>query len=166
MKINVQKNSFPENFGIKDTHGFISATEKLGQSKLEELKLVPEQTSEISFALTFADKEEMRAVNFRYREVDAPTDVLSFPLWENEEGLYIPPEDWQELPLGDVLVCSEVVISNAVENSKQPDEELALVIFHAMLHLTGFDHDTEERRKEMWALQDGLVEQLMKELKQ
>ncbi|MDO4952421.1 MAG: rRNA maturation RNase YbeY [Synergistaceae bacterium] len=166
MKINIQENSFPEVFGIKNTHEFISAAEKLGQAKLEDLKLVPEQTSEISFALTFADKEEMRTVNLRYREVNAPTDVLSFPLWENEEGLFMPPEDWQELPLGDVLICPDVIISNAAENGKQPEEELALVIFHALLHLTGYDHDTEDRRKVMWEIQDELVGQLIKELKQ
>ena len=164
MKISRQFEELPAVFGIKDNGKFLAAAEKTAQSKLEELFLIPQHTKEISVSLTFLDSSAMQETNMRYREIDAPTDVLSFPMWEDENGYYTPPEGWGELPLGDIVICPEVVVKNAQDNKKHPYEEFALVFFHSVLHLTGYDHDTEERKKEMWALQDELVASLVKEL--
>lgn len=142
----------------------ISLFETTGQTRLDELGILPQTVQESAFSLSFFDKKGMQSINAKYREIDAPTDVLSFPMWENEEGLFTPPEDWDELPLGDIVVCPEIVAQNAKENGKSFNEELALVIFHGLLHLCGYDHDTDERKAEMWKEQDALVAKFMKEV--
>ena len=164
MKINCVTDARLSGFKIKDTAKFFFAAEKLAAEKLARLGLIPDSAKEITVSLSFLDKTEMQTLNFKYRDTDTATDVLSFPLWEDENGHFAPPEDWTELPLGDIAVCPEVVISNAAENGKEPYEELALVIFHSILHLTGYDHDTEERKNEMWTLQDELTAAFVKEL--
>ncbi len=164
MKINCIADTLLSDFKIKDTSKFLLAAEKLAAEKLAQLKLIPDTAKEITVSLNFLDKTEMQTLNFKYRDTAAATDVLSFPLWEDENGHFAPPEDWTELPLGDIVVCPETVISNAKENNKEPYEELALVIFHSILHLTGYDHDTEERKNEMWTLQNELTAAFVKEL--
>ncbi|MEG1799913.1 MAG: rRNA maturation RNase YbeY, partial [Synergistaceae bacterium] len=74
----------------------------------------------------------------------------------------VPPSDWETLPLGDIMVCPDVVAKNASENNRTEEEETVLVISHGLLHLIGRDHDTEEREATMWREQDALVEEYFK----
>jgi len=110
----------------------------------------------VSASLSFLDEPEMRALNKRYRGVDEPTDVLSFPLWE-EGGVFSPPADWPELPLGDVVVSLSYVRRNAEISKVDYNDEITLVIVHGVLHLVGYDHDTEDREREMWREQETLA---------
>ena len=75
----------------------------------------------------------MAEINKEYRETEGPTDVLSFAMWENEEGAFEPPADWESLPLGDIVVCPEAVAKNAAENGKSVESETVLVICHGFL---------------------------------
>ncbi|MDR1481823.1 MAG: rRNA maturation RNase YbeY [Synergistaceae bacterium] len=106
-------------------------------------------------ALTFVSKTDIKYLNSMYRDVPEPTDVLSFPLWE-EDGVFSPPPWREELPLGDVVVSPEFVRDNAGSGKIAYDGEMVLVVIHGILHLVGFDHDTEERRIAMWDLQERL----------
>jgi len=160
MKIDAVGSELLKDFTQLDFDIFCKDAEAVGQSKLEELALLPDAVEETSLALSFFSPEEMRKINKQYREVDAPTDVLSFPMWEDETGHFAPPADWKELPLGDLIICPEVVVKNAKENGKSFEQELALVLFHGLLHLCGYDHDTEERQAEMWKLQEEMVEKI------
>ena len=108
-------------------------------------------------ALSFVSKAEIKNLNVRYRSVPEPTDVLSFPLWE-EDGVFSPPPWQDELPLGDVVISPEFVRDNARSLGVGCDREMALVVIHGILHLVGFDHDTEERRTVMWDVQERLRE--------
>ncbi len=162
MQINTQC-VLPEVFGILSNENFWNTMRRLTQIKLKSLGKIPAYTKEFSVSLTLLSTKKMQEINYRYRGVDAPTDVLSFPMWEDKNGNYVPPEDWEELPLGDIVICPDVVIKNASDNGKQPYEELALVFFHSVLHLIGYDHDTEKRKDEMWTLQDELTTSLKEE---
>ena len=142
----------------------LSLFETIAQTRLDELALLPQAVSECSFSLSFFDKSNIQQLNAKYREIDAPTDVLSFAMWENEAGLFAPAEDWEELPLGDIVICPEIVAQNALENGKSFNEEIALVVFHGLLHLCGYDHDTEDRKAKMWQEQDKLVAKFMREI--
>ncbi len=102
--------------------------------------------------VSFVSDAEIAALNRQYRGIAEPTDVLSFPLWE-EGGVFSPPEDWADLPLGDVVVAPEYVARNT-HGAADYDREIVLVIVHGALHLIGHDHDSEERERAMWALQD------------
>ena len=106
-------------------------------------------------SLSFVGDAEIRALNASYRGIDEPTDVLSFPLWE-EDGRFCPPGGWDELPLGDVVVSPDFVRESAKREGRDFAAEIVLMIVHGTLHLVGFDHDAEAREAEMWRAQDEL----------
>ena len=114
--------------------------------------------SDFRVALSFVTDEDIRALNARYRRIDETTDVLSFPLWE-EEGAFTPPTGWSELPLGDVVVSPAYVERTARESGSDCAANLVLVVVHGALHLVGYDHDTDERQREMWDAQERIVAQ-------
>lgn len=141
---------------------FIKKLEKIYAKALEREESIPEAAKDTEISLTFMNEDEIARINKEYREVDSPTDVLSFPMWESEKGTFVPPSDWETLPLGDIMVCPDVVAKNASENNRTEEEETVLVISHGLLHLIGRDHDTEEREAAMWREQDALVEEYFK----
>ena len=116
-----------------------------------------EETRETEVSVSFVDPNSMAELNRTYRQVEGPTDVLSFPLWE-EEGRFLPPP-WEDLPLGDLVVCPEEV--EPLEGSR--DRGMLLVVHHGFLHLLGWDHDTSEKEARMWALQDRLLRETLEE---
>ena len=136
---------------------FIRGVEEIFSEFVRQKGSIPAVTEDVEISLTFVPKDAMADLNKKYREVEGPTDVLSFPMWEDENGSFTPPDDWETLQLGDIVVCPEVVEKNAADNCKCFAEETALVTFHGCLHLIGYDHDTDERRDEMWREQDAMV---------
>ncbi len=116
--------------------------EKAAESCLVKEGLQPDD-AEIS--VTFASKEEIRELNRTYRDIDRPTDVLSFPLVEDFENL----EAGQELMLGDVVICVEQAEEQAVEYGHSRERELVYLFVHSVCHLLGFDHMEEEEKREM-----------------
>lgn len=118
--------------------------------------------SDFRVALSFIGDAEMRTLNASYRQLDEPTDVLSFPLWE-EGGVFSPPEGWDILPLGDVVVSPSFVAREAATKGSDYLADLALVIVHGALHLVGYDHDTDERQAEMWSAQEYVAGEYVKQ---
>ena len=96
---------------------------------------------------------EMQALNRDYRDADKPTNVLSFPAG-TIEGL--PPEE--SGPLGDIVVCADVVMEEAREQGKAPEDHWAHLLVHGTLHLLGYDHMTEAEAEEMERLEIRLLE--------
>lgn len=107
----------------------------------------------VQVSLSFMDEAEMRNVNREFRDVDSPTDVLTFPLYEDEAGNFVPP-DVSPLMLGDIAVCADVVKRNASAHGVSDTSEFALVLFHGLLHLLAWDHDTPEKEAAMWSVQE------------
>ncbi|MCX6580496.1 MAG: rRNA maturation RNase YbeY [Candidatus Aminicenantes bacterium] len=97
-------------------------------------------------------KEEAQELNSRYLQRDYPTDVLSFPF--NEE---VPDEGFY---LGDIFVCYPIAGEQAKENGIKLEEELLMLMVHGILHLGGYDHETDSG--EMEKLQAQLLEKLGK----
>ena len=97
--------------------------------------------------------EEIRVLNHEYRNVDEPTDVLSFPLDINEN------ENLPVLMLGDIVICPDEVSRLHTELDSQ--EAMCLMIAHSFLHLLGYDHDTQEKENEMWKVQDDIKAKLL-----
>lgn len=122
------------------------------ESAAERLGLPPE--TELSLAVV--DAEEIRALNRRYRQVDAPTDVLSFPLLELEPGMPLPTD---EIPpvLGDVVISLEHVYRQAEAYGHGPKREAAFLAVHGLLHLLGHDHDNPESEARMFGLQEEIL---------
>ena len=113
----------------------------------------PDRT-EIS--VSFADKEEIRQLNRTYRHVDKPTDVLSFPQYDDLN--YIPEEG--EIPLGDVVICTEKAEEQAEEFGTGIERELIYLFTHSILHLLGYDHIEDDDRNEMRSREEEIMDSL------
>ena len=95
----------------------------------------------------------IHAINLASREVDRPTDVLSFPMFQLEAGN--PPDDWDSYidpetglcPLGDMAISLERTVAQAKEFGHSTRREIGYLTIHSMLHLLGYDHLDEGAQK-------------------
>ena len=145
---------------------FVSHFERLDILSAELEDLLSERLAgreEVVVSLAAVSDDEIRSLNAKYRHVDEPTDVLSFPLWEYD-GEFIPPSSWERLPLGDVVISPERVRENTGAENMGYNNEMALMIIHGVLHLIGFDHDTGERMDEMWSVQRNVLSKYLAKL--
>ena len=94
---------------------------------------------ELEISVTFTDDEKIRVLNRRFRGIDRATDVLSFPLFEDGEGLPDMPD-----MLGDVVLSLERARAQAQEFGHSFEREVAFLTVHSVLHLLGYDHETSE----------------------
>lgn len=111
-----------------------------------------EKGAELS--VTFTDNEGIHAENLRMRGVDAPTDVLSFPMFEDvadTEG---------DCSFGDILLSLEKAEEQAELYGHSYEREVVFLVVHSMLHLIGYDHMEEEEEKEMRSKQREIMKKL------
>ena len=95
-------------------------------------------------AVRVVGPNESRALNRQWRGKDKPTNVLSFPAPDqNRRGM---PVD-QPLPLGDLVICADVVRREAQRDGKDIEAHWAHMIIHGTLHLAGYDHETGDRER-------------------
>ena len=118
--------------------------------------------------LTLTDNDGIREINRMYREIDAPTDVLSFPmlsydtpgdfsaLEDDYEDNFNP--DTGEIMLGDIVISTDRVREQAKAYGHSERREYAFLIVHSMLHLFGYDHVTEEEAAQMEAKQRQILD--------
>lgn len=102
-----------------------------------------DENSEIS--VSFVDNERIREINREFRNIDAPTDVLSFPLADNREFDLDP--DSECYALGDIIISTERASKQAEEIGHSTEHEIAFLVIHSMLHLLGYDHPDEESQQ-------------------
>ena len=95
-------------------------------------------------SVTFTDNEGIHELNKKFREVDKPTDVLSFPLFDFEGETDEPPVDEIMSNLGDIVISLEKAKEQAEEYGHSFEREVAFLCVHSMLHLLGYDHETSE----------------------
>lgn len=117
--------------------------------------------------LTLTDNAKIREINQMYREIDTPTDVLSFPLLsyvqagdfsgieEDYEDNFNP--DTGEVMLGDIVISVDRVIEQASSYGHSVRREYAFLIVHSMLHLFGYDHMTPEEEAQMEEKQNAIL---------
>ena len=107
-------------------------------------------------------------INLDMRDVDRPTDVLSFPEFEFTPG-EPPTEDDEDyfdiatglLPLGDMVISVERVKEQAKEYGHSAKRELSYLVVHSVLHLLGYDHlDEGPQKAQMRAREDAIMEEL------
>lgn len=123
--------------------------------------------AEVNVLLT--DNEAIREINRDQRGIDAPTDVLSFPMIEFEkeadfDHVEDAAEDYfnletGELMLGDIVVSVEKVAEQAEKYGHSKERELAFLVAHSMLHLCGYDHMDDGEREIMEAKQREILAQ-------
>lgn len=118
-----------------------------------------ENDAEVSVTLT--DGEGIQDLNLRFRGIDAPTDVLSFPLFDFEGETDEPPVDDIQNMLGDIVLNLERTQAQAEEFGHSFEREAAFLTVHSMLHLLGYDHETgEEDEADMRARQRDVMERM------
>ncbi|MGH2459250.1 MAG: rRNA maturation RNase YbeY [Chloroflexota bacterium] len=115
-----------------------------------------DQPVELSVVIT--DDAEIQALNREYRHQDRPTDVLSFSQGEGPGGFPVPPGAAR--PLGDVVISYDRVRTQAVEYGHSPRRELAYLTVHGLLHLLGFDHETDADRQRMRSAEEAALANL------
>ena len=104
-------------------------------------KLLCNKKCELS--ISFVSLDEIHELNLKYRNIDKPTDVLSFP-GINES-------------LGDIIISYEKAKEQADSLGHSFERELAFLVIHGFLHLLGFDHETKEDEEKMIALQKEII---------
>ena len=144
--------------------------EKIAQTVIEKSLDILECPYETEVNLLITGSEETQQLNRSFRGIDRTTDVLSFPMLDlNEEGDFseIDEEDSDtfnpetgELLLGDIVINSDRVLSQAQEYGHSVKREYAFLITHSVLHLCGYDHMTEDEEIRMRAMQDEILHQL------
>ena len=113
------------------------------------------QKSYLKAEVVFSDGENMQYLNRTTRDVDSITDVLSYPSLEGIRGEVLLPENCRtELEgkyifLGSIVLCDEKIKEQAKELGHSDEEEREYLIIHGLMHLFGYDHMTDEDKKEM-----------------
>jgi probable rRNA maturation factor len=108
-------------------------------------------------SLSFVDNEEIHKLNKEYRSVDRATDVLSFPLIDDEFDFQI---DIEEKILGDIVISLEKALEQSEEYKHSFEREVCFLVCHSMFHLMGYDHDNDENTKEMRKKEEAVLNKL------
>ena len=111
--------------------------------------------------LVIANEELLHQLNRDYRDIDAPTDVLSFAAQEETEGqdVFVSAPEAQNY-LGDVVISFSTAERQADAVGHSVADELCLLTVHGVLHLLGYDHASEEQEADMWARQSQILASL------
>ena len=150
------------------TPGFSFHYKKLAESVIEQSLDTEGFPYEAEVNLTLVDEERIHEINLDMRQIDAPTDVLSFPMIAYEYPADFDGVDDQlddcvnpdtgEVLLGDIVICVQRVYQQAEEYGHSVKREYAFLISHSMLHLMGYDHMVPEDAELMEAHQRKILD--------
>ena len=120
------------------------------------------ETSKLYISITLTTPTNIQRINKEYREIDKPTDVLSFPMFEKEElDEKIEKQDFEfEDVLGDIVISIEQVKEQALEYGHSFERELAYMVVHGFYHLMGYDHMVEEDKSIMRQKEENVLKML------
>lgn len=130
---------------IKIDEEIENIVEKSIEAALKEIEF----TEDYEVSVSFVGDEEIHELNRDYRGVDRTTDVLSFPMDDEFTNM-----------LGDIVININKVIEQAKEYGHSEKREISYLTVHSTLHLMGFDHEEEEDKKDMRAVEDRVMENL------
>lgn len=158
------------NFDYEVTKQFDFDYEEMEKKVVEACLDQEECPYEAEVSILLTDNEAIRQINQEYRGIDAPTDVLSFPVidydtpgdfsnLEEHISEYFHPESG-ELLLGDIVISIDKAEAQSTEYGHSLMRELAFLTAHSMFHLFGYDHMEEEERKVMEDKQKEVLDKL------
>lgn len=136
---------------INDTDKEVVEQEKLNnyiKYVVDELEL-----EKCEFNIIIIDNERIREINREYRKIDKETDVISFALEDNMDISY---DDFRLL--GDIYISIDRCYEQAMEYGHSREREICFLATHGILHLLGYDHMESEDEKEMFSLQNKLLD--------
>jgi len=130
-------------------------TKRLGEVIRRTLDTEVQPRTPVELALVVGDDAQIHKLNRQFRGVDAPTDVLSFAMSEDEIDTAHSPD--MPSHLGDVIVSYPRAKAQAEAGGHTTEDELDLLVVHGVLHLLGYDHDTNSQKSRMWARQETIL---------
>ncbi|MFC1845621.1 rRNA maturation RNase YbeY [Candidatus Dependentiae bacterium] len=133
--------------------------EKLKSSARSALALLDYHDFALNILLT--TNNSIQAYNKKFRNIDKPTDILSFPFYPDlKPGERIIPEVEDDRQLGDIIISLEYVREQLKELKTTMDEQLLVLLVHGICHLIGYDHETDDEFKQMQERELWLLEHL------
>lgn len=145
-----------EQASFKLTNGFLL----LLRHAIENTLICEKVGGQCEVSLTFTDNQGIHELNRRFRNIDRPTDVLSFPQLDQADFT-----DSSFKMLGDIVISLERAAEQAKEIGHSTEHEAAFLCVHSTLHLLGYDHETgEEDEKEMFSRQRKIIDSMLDEL--
>lgn len=141
------------NTGPSSFDDYESAYRELAIAIFKYLKI----TSDYIVEVNLINDEEIQAINKAYRGKDAPTDVISFAFLDNIESEIAIKGDVPRL-LGEIMISYETAARQAKNYGHSLEREMKFLFTHGILHLLGYNHETEEQEQVMFALQDQILE--------
>ena len=116
----------------------------------EKSTLFEQNYGAISFDILYCDSLKTHEINREYRHKDYPADIITFAIFADSDEKFVFDG---EINLGEILIALDKIKEEALKKGVQDEEELAFLISHGILHLLGFDHQTEEDYNFVVALQ-------------
>lgn len=135
-----------------DGHGIPAPREIERWVRLAATSAGAEADAVVELSIRIVGAEESRALNHDYRGRDKPTNVLSFP---GGPMAGLPPGEPQLL--GDLVICADVVAAEAGAAGREPADHWAHIVVHGVLHLLGYDHETESDAAVMEGLETRIL---------
>ena len=146
---------WPDTISLQVEPPFVARVDEQALVALARRVLASEQVESLAeLSVLVTDDETVRGLNKRYRDVDAPTDVLSFRM-DGEEGFVTPPEGAEQL--GEVVIAFPTALRQAEDAGHDIDVELAHLLAHGILHLLGYDHETAAEAELMRTKEEALL---------
>ena len=112
----------------------------------------------IIFSILLTNDAEIKEINHRYRNLNKPTNVLSFRTMINEKS-YFKNTD-QEIHLGEIIISMERILSESKMNNILFKDHFIHIFLHAILHILGYDHEIESERKKMENIEISILKSL------
>ena len=142
--------------------------EELAKTVAEAVLKEEKCSFEVEISLTITDDAGIQEINKEFRQIDKPTDVLSFPtvsyeepgdfsVIDGEQKVDLLDPDTGNISFGDIVINENRVRSQAQEYGHSEKREFAFLVAHSMLHLCGYDHMEEDEAKVMEAKQNDIL---------
>jgi probable rRNA maturation factor len=161
MKARVKSEMSPHTVEVQVDERFQTQVESNRLHRAALATLAHQQVEEAcELAVVLADDAMLHELNLRYRNVDAPTDVLAFSEEDSETGGTFVSAPDEPRYLGDVIISFHRAEAQAAEAGHDTQAELQLLVVHGVLHLLGYDDVVEEQRAHMWAVQAEILQGL------
>lgn len=154
---------------ISDGVSFSAKGEEMIKNVIDAVCREEKLPFDIYVSVIITTKEEIRLLNLEQRNIDKPTDVLSFPYLEFDENYKLKGEidkkdldpEYNAVCLGDMVICHDKIKEQAEEYGHSYERELSYLTVHSMYHLLGYDHETEELKKDMREKEEKILSELL-----
>jgi probable rRNA maturation factor len=112
----------------------------------EMIAIVPETQKGI-LNIAFLSDDEIQVLNHEHRGIDSTTDVLSFHYFDDFS------DTRADETAGEIILSESRIISQAIEHGHSSQKECEILVLHSILHILGYDHETDEEYAEMWEIE-------------